>query len=154
VNGGRVAFSRIETDRNAILVFDTSTFFLTEIDPHAGSNRLGVALGGNTVAYIDFSSVLGDIYAYDLGASPPSPPQQVSSSPHAERNPNVAPNGNMIVWEDCQISLTNCDVFKGVRSGGLWSVSAVAKLAKSGRQPRHRRHVDHLRYEFGSQRVR
>ena len=45
VNGGRVAFSRIESDRNAIMLFDTATSSLTEINPQAGSNRLGVALG-------------------------------------------------------------------------------------------------------------
>lgn len=126
VNGGRVAFSRIAPDRNAIMVFDTATALLTEIDPHAGSNRLGEALGGNTLAYIDFSSGLGDIYAYDLGASPPATPQLVSADPSAEGNPNVSPDGNIIVWERCITSLTNCDILKGVRSGGTWSVSAVA----------------------------
>jgi len=126
VNGGRVAFSRIESDRNAIMVFDTATASLTEIDPQVGSNRLGDALGGNTLAWVDLSTGLGDIYAYDLSASPPAPPQLVSGDPSAEGNPNVSPDGNIIVWERCITSLTNCDILKGVRSGGTWTVSAVA----------------------------
>src|SRR5258708_37792702 len=36
VSGGRVAFSRIEPDRNAIFIFDTANSSLTEIDPHVG----------------------------------------------------------------------------------------------------------------------
>ena len=124
-NGGRIAFSRVELDRNAIFVFDPATESLTEIDPHAGSNRQGVALGGNTLAFVDMSSGQGDIYAYDLGANPPKPPQAVSLDPNAEQNPNVSPDGNTIVWENCPVSIVNCHIFKGIFSGGAWSVSAV-----------------------------
>jgi hypothetical protein len=126
VNGGRIAFSRIEPDRLAIVVFDTADSSLTEIDPHPGSKRLGVALGGNTVAFIDTSSGNRDVYAYDLGANPPLPPQLVSADPNFEQNPNVAPDGNTIVWENCPVSIINCDVFKATLHGGAWSVSAVA----------------------------
>src|SRR5450432_674559 len=55
VSGNLISFSRIEPDRNAIMLFNTSTGTLTEIDPHAGSNRLGAAIGGNTVAFIDLT---------------------------------------------------------------------------------------------------
>jgi hypothetical protein len=65
VSGSRIAFSRIEADRNALMVFDTSTSTLTEILPNAGTDRLGTAIGGNTVAYIDLSAGNGDVYAYD-----------------------------------------------------------------------------------------
>jgi hypothetical protein len=126
VNGGRIAFTRVELDRNAIFVFDPATESLTEIDPLAGSNRLGVALGGNTLAFVDLASGQGDMFAYDLGANPPQPPQVVSLDPNAEQNPNVSPDGNMIVWEDCPVSIVNCDIFKGRRAAGVWSVSAVA----------------------------
>jgi Tol biopolymer transport system component len=125
VNGGRIAFSRVEMDRNAIYVFDTSTLSLTEIDPHAGSNRFNPALGGNTLAFVDQSSGNGDIFSYDLGANPPKPPLVVSLDPNAEQNPNVSPDGRWIVWEDCAVSITHCNVFKGILSGGVWSVSAV-----------------------------
>ena len=126
VNNGRIAFLRVGLDRNAVFVFDIATSSLTEIDPHAGSDRFNPALGGNTLAFIDRSSGNGDVYAYDLGANPPQPPQPVSLDPNAEQNPNVSPDGNTIVWENCPVSIVNCDVFKGIRHNGVWSVSAVA----------------------------
>jgi hypothetical protein len=126
VSGDRIVFSRIASDRNAIFVFDTRTSTLTEIDPRAGSNRLGAAIGGNTVALINLSSGSGDVYAYDLAANPPLPPQLVSGSPLVEQNPNVAPDGNTIVWEQCPTSTVDCDVFKAVRTGGTWKASPVA----------------------------
>jgi hypothetical protein len=43
VNQGRVAFSRVASDRHAIMVFDTTTQVLTEVDPHPGTNRFGSA---------------------------------------------------------------------------------------------------------------
>jgi hypothetical protein len=129
VSGSRIAFSRIEIDRNALMVFDTSTATLTEIDPHAGTNRYITAIGGNTVAFIDFGSLgvvspgQGDVYAYDLSTSTL---QAISNDPAAEDNPNVSPDGNVIVWERCPISLTNCDILQAVRNGGSWTVSVVA----------------------------
>src|SRR5262249_21149848 len=73
VSAGRITFSRILQDRHAIMVFDPSTSTLTEIDPQIGSNRLGSAIGANTVAYVDYrSSGLGDIVVFDLATMGPA----------------------------------------------------------------------------------
>jgi hypothetical protein len=132
VSGNLVAFSRVELDRNAIMVFDTTTANLVEIAPQAGSNRMGAALNGNRVAFIDMGAGNGDVYAYDLTTSTLS---VVSADPAAEQNPNVAPTGNAIVWEQCPTSISNCNVFKGIFSGGAWSVSAVANTAEPEGNP-------------------
>jgi hypothetical protein len=125
VSGNLIAFSRIEADRNAIMLFDTVAGTTTEIDPHAGSNRIGAAIGGNTVAFIDMSTGDGDVNSYDLATNTL---QVVSSDPAPEQNPNVAPDGNTIVWELCPTSITNCDIEKAVRlgSGSPFVVSTVA----------------------------
>jgi hypothetical protein len=125
VSGNLVAFSRIEPDRNAIVIFDTAANTTTEIDPHAGSNRIGAAIGGNTVAFIDMSVGDGDVDSYDLATNTL---QAVSSDPAPEQNPNVAPDGNTIVWELCPTSITSCDIKKAVRpgSGSPFVVSTVA----------------------------
>jgi hypothetical protein len=132
VSGSRIAFSRIEIDRNALMVFDTSTATLTEILPNAGTNRVGTAIGGNTVAYIDLSTGNGDVYAYDLSTSTS---QAISTDPAAEYNPNVSPDGNVIVWNRCPISLIKCDVMQAVRNGGSWTVSVVANSSDSEGNP-------------------
>jgi hypothetical protein len=134
VNGGRIVFTRVETDRNAIFVFDVATATLSEIDPRAGSNRINPAIGGNTVAYIDRATGNGDVFAFDL-ANPSLPPALVSASPDAEQNPNVSPDGNTIVWEDCPVSISNCIVFKGIRVAGAWNVSAVPRTALASGNP-------------------
>jgi hypothetical protein len=125
VSGNLVAFSRIEADRNAIVVFDTVANTTTEIDPHPGTMRIGAAIGGNTVAFIDMSTGNGDVDSYDLATNTL---QVVSSDPAAEQNPNVSPDGNTIVWELCPTSITNCDIRKAVRvgSGSPFVVSTVA----------------------------
>jgi hypothetical protein len=127
VSGNLVAFSRIEADRNAILIFDTVANTTTEIDPHPGTNRVGAAIGGNTVAFIDTDTLvnLGELDSYDLATNTL---QALTSDSAANQNPNVAPDGNTIVWESCPTSITNCDIKKALRlgSGSPFVVSTVA----------------------------
>jgi hypothetical protein len=125
VSGSRIAFSRIEIDRNALMVFDTSTATLTEIDPHAGTNRYITAIGGNTVAFIDFGSLgvvspgQGDVYAYDLSTSTL---QAISNDPAAEDNPNVSP--------DCK----PCEM-AGVGPSRSWPVVPTRKAIPTPTEP-------------------
>jgi hypothetical protein len=132
VSGSRIAFSRIEVDRNALMVFDTDTATLTEILPNPGTNRIGAAIGGNTVAYVDQSVGNGDVYAYDLSTSAW---WTIGNDPAAEGNPNVSPDGNVIVWERCPITLIKCDVMQAARNGGSWTVSVVAYSSDSEGNP-------------------
>jgi hypothetical protein len=126
VNGNRIAFSRQSLDRRATIVFDTLTLSFTEIDPHPGSSRFATAIGGNTLAFVDAEASNGQILAYDLAANPPVPPVVLEpSATKFEGNPKVAPEGNTIVWEDCNGSFTVCNIFKAVRLGGIWTTSPV-----------------------------
>jgi hypothetical protein len=50
ISNGLIAFTRIASTRNAIFVYDTAHGTLTEVNPTPGSNRIGSAIGGNTVA--------------------------------------------------------------------------------------------------------
>jgi hypothetical protein len=116
VNAGRVAFSRARADgTTAAMLFDVSTGALRDLDPQPGSNRFGVVLGGDTVAYQELNSGNGDIYAYDLTSGTVA---NLSQSPDLDQNPAVAPSGNVVVWERCVGS--NCDILQSVRSGGAW----------------------------------
>jgi hypothetical protein len=128
VNGNHICFSRQEATAFEIGIFDTTTSSITEIDPHSNDLRLSCALGGNTLVYVDFGTGngYGDIFAYDLAANPPVPPQAISLSPNIEQNPNVSPDGSTVVWESCPSPVNpSCDIWKAVRSGGAWTVSNV-----------------------------
>ena len=136
VNSNHVCFSRQEATAFEIGIFDTTTSSITEIDPHFNDLRLSCALGGNTLVFVDFGTGAGavDIFSYDLAANPPVSPQPVSLSSHQEGNPNLSPNGNTIVWENCPTA-SNCDVLKAVRSGGAWTVSPVVNTAFNEENP-------------------
>jgi hypothetical protein len=119
VNGSRVAFTReTPTADFEVGYFDVTAGTTTMIDPHPGDLRLGSALGGNTLVYVDFATGngMGDIYAVAL---PNGAPVQVSGSPLQEQNPNVSPAGDIIVWEQCPTA-ANCDVMMSTLSGGVW----------------------------------
>ena len=122
VNGSRIAFSRVTTDRTAVMVFDASTWSMTEIAPAPGTSRFGTSLGGNTVAFVDLNSGSGDIFVTDLPQ--PAPLFNVSASPQVDENPALAPSGNAVVWEQTN-ALTSRDIMKSVRVGGVWMTAEV-----------------------------
>ena len=49
VSGSRVVFTRLAGGYSRTMVFDTATSTLSEVDPVAAPQRLGSAIGGNTV---------------------------------------------------------------------------------------------------------
>jgi hypothetical protein len=69
VTGNHVCFSRQEVTAFEIAVVDTTTSTATEIDPHANDLRLGCALGGNTLVFVDFGTGTG---AGDSGERDPN----------------------------------------------------------------------------------
>ena len=127
VSGTRITLSRVLLDRNAVFLFDTSTLTSTEIMPAAGSNRIGTAIGGNTVAFVDYGlgSGLGEIVAYDIARNLS---QRLSFSDYSDDWPSVASNGAALVWQNCPTLVSNCDVMAAIRDAttGVWSATVVA----------------------------
>jgi hypothetical protein len=136
VSGNHVCFSRQENTAFEIGLFDSTTSAVTEIDPHPGNVRLGCALGGDTLIFVDFGtgSGAGNIFFYDLAANPPSPQQPLSLDPNEVANPNVSPDGNVVVWENCPTP-SNCDIWKAVRSAGAWTTSIAVNSSFNEQNP-------------------
>jgi hypothetical protein len=134
VSGSRIVFSRVTSDRTAVMLFDAATAAAPlEIDAAPGTIRLGSAIGGDTVAYVDFGLQLrGEIVLHDLtgGTS-----VRVTTDTAWDQNPSVAPDGNVVVWEHCATSPGNCDVWQAVKSGGTWSVAVVADTVSAESNP-------------------
>jgi hypothetical protein len=121
VSGGRIAFSRVTDDRTTCMVYEVATNQLIEIAGAPGVNRLGTAIGGNTVAFVDLLVGNRDILVADL---PAGAPVNVSISADFDYSPAVAPSGNAVVWvRESADTLT--DVLKAVRSGGAWGPPQV-----------------------------
>ena len=129
VNGSRIVFSRTRASdpAMAVMLFDTISGALTELDPQAGGMiRFGAVIGGDTVAYAEFAFNSGDIFAYDLAAGTAT---NVSGSSDLDMNPSVSPAGDIVVWEHCVGS--NCDILQSIRSGGAWSSPTVVGATPS-----------------------
>ena len=118
VNGGRIAFSRLRNDGSgstAAMLFDAVSGVVTDLDPQPDSTRFGAVIGGDTIAYADFALGSADIFVYDLATGAAT---NLSQSPAIDVNINIAPAGDVVVWQRCVGS--DCDVLQSVRSGGAW----------------------------------
>ena len=108
------------------MLFDTGTAAPpVEINPAAGSNREGLGLGGNSLAYVGKGTLAaptpGDIFHFDLSTSIVT---RITNDGLEDNDLHVAPNGNVIVWSRCLIG--DCDVLQAVRDGMGWTTSTVA----------------------------
>lgn len=140
VSGSRIAFSRVTVGvGTAVMVFDAATPGVApvEVDATPGSTRIGAAIGGNTVAYIDFGlEAHGELVIHDLtsGLS-----VRITNDSEIDGNPAVSPDGNVVVWEHCAIGLTNCDIWQAAatRNAGttIWSTSVTASSSSPEANP-------------------
>jgi hypothetical protein len=128
ISGSKIVFARtISGVSTAIMVFDAANpaADLIEVDPAPGTTRLGEAIGGNTVAYVDYGLHFnGELVIHDLITSSSV---RVTNDIAFDQNPSVSPDGNSVVWEHCATSMTNCDIWQAVKSGAGWSVSAASE---------------------------
>jgi hypothetical protein len=124
-DGVRISLSRQESDRRAIFVFDTTTAILTEVDPQPWSFRFSSAIAGNRVAFLSSSSgTNGDIVLHDFATNTTT----TLSSGSFNDNPSIAPDGNTVVWERCDLNFIDCDVEAALWNSALssWSVFTVS----------------------------
>jgi Thrombospondin type 3 repeat len=121
LNGSRIVFTRVYAvdGTSGVVVFDAASGVQKELNPQPGSTRFGAVIGGDTVAYADFATGNGDIFAYDLATATAT---NLSQSPDFDVNPAVSPSGDVLVWERC--AGIDCDVYQSVRSGGAWGAPA------------------------------
>jgi hypothetical protein len=127
-SGSRIAFTRVSVAGSGVFVFDTATLAApVEVDPQTGVNRVGVAIGNATVAYVDFVfngvNLIGTLALYDLNAQTSFRATLPGTS---SQNPSVSPSGDMVVFEKClDTNVSYCDIQKIQRIAGVWNTSAV-----------------------------
>jgi Tol biopolymer transport system component len=128
VSGSRIVFTRVTAEESAIFAYDVSAGGApVELAPEESpSNRHDPAIGEQTVAWQDFtftnSPVEPEVVARNLvtGVS-----TRLTNNALQERDIAVSPDGNVVVFTQCNTSGTSCDVSKSVQSGGSWSTSPV-----------------------------
>lgn len=134
ISGSRIVFSRIGSAAT-IMVFDAATPAVppVEIDAAPGTVRIGTAIGGDTVAYIDFGlQARGELIIHDLGTSSSV---RITNDTAYDQNPAVSPSGNVVAWEHCTTSGSNCDIWQAVKTGASWNISSTANSLSSEANP-------------------
>lgn len=123
IDDERIVFTRV-TNKNAIVLFDVATETLTELAPAPNSNRVGVGLGGQTAAFIDFgpNANAGEVVSFDITSNTLT---RLTNDTVYDQNPAVSPDGNVIVWEACTTG-SLCDIYAAQRSGSSWNVDVVS----------------------------
>ena len=134
VSGDRVAYSRIDfnTADIAIETYDITTGSSAIVDQEPGLLRSNPGLGGNTVAFVDGTAgVSSDIYAARL----PGAPIRVTNDAGTDQRPQVAPSGDLVVFESCASSAIVCDIHQAAWDGSGWQVTALTATAEPEANP-------------------
>ena len=135
VNGNHIAFDREHADGSrSCMVFDRGSALTIEIGQGQGTSAWATALGSDTVAFVNTAVNDGDIAVGKISA-PDAPLVNVSNSFRKDASPAVSPLGDVVVWGSCE-GVTNCDIMKSVRSGGVWGAAVtVSDTAGAERNP-------------------
>jgi thrombospondin type 3 repeat protein len=122
VSGSRISFARqaLLTGQRSVVVYDVASGSSVTIDPPSAYSAFQTAIASNTVAFLD-NIVQGntEIEVADVNA-PAAPLTNLSASSAMDFNPEIAPSGNLVVWEACNSSFTSCDIQRSMRAGGIW----------------------------------
>ena len=147
ISGSRIAFVRLDaTGDRSVRVYDMASGTLVSFDRGTlAYEPFGTAIGGTTVAFEDLTTGNGDIMVADVGA-PTAAFVDLSNSPAFDGQPEVAPQGDLVVWEACATASTVRHLQGDADRRHLGTGGARDKHAADHRaQRRHRRHDDRLR---------
>ncbi|MDT4912094.1 MAG: hypothetical protein QOC66_1222, partial [Pseudonocardiales bacterium] len=133
VSGSTITFSRLTASGARFIArYDLGTGATTPLP--GGTNQLGAGIGGPTVAFIDFTAQAnGELFVDDIATGSRT---RLTNDITIDQNPQVSPDGNVVVWERCAASIIDCDVWEVVRTAGTWgSPTPVAATAQPEGNP-------------------
>jgi hypothetical protein len=133
VSGGKIAFIRDESSgRSPVELYDIAAGTTTEIGPAVPFPACTQpAIGGSTVAFIDLSVASGELYAARLGGLM----QRVTTDTRVDQRPGVAPSGDIVVYESCTASPSNCDIHQAAWTGVTWVVTPLTTNSEPEANP-------------------
>ena len=129
VSGDLVVFRRVHADNStrAIMLFDVSApeLGVRELAPEVGTRRAFPAIGGTTVAFMQFvgaSSTQSEMCVADADV-PEAAATCLTGDALSNRDPAVSPDGSTVAWAKCQPDGTGCDIWVVRREAdGSWGV--------------------------------
>jgi hypothetical protein len=131
IDSGRIVFSRSTPGiEGAIFLFDTATPSVAplELDPTVASARDSVSIGGNTVAWQDYTFFAAcscytnvQIEVYDLVTGIATALTNDGAT-MSNLTPDVSPDGKVVAWVKCQPDGTACQVWDATQDTlGVWT---------------------------------
>ena len=112
-DGRRIAYSQLEADGDHILIYDVTSQSLTHVP---GDNYLAPSIGGNLVAFVEWSPTVTnqEIGVYDQNTGNVT---QLTNDASIDTAPRVSADGKVVVWEKCDSTVTNCDIYQATQTG-------------------------------------
>jgi Tol biopolymer transport system component len=104
------------------------------IDPAPGTFRLNPAIGGNTVAWVDFTAnpSTPQIIVYDTATQTTT---TLAADNMANVQPAVSPDGKVVVWAKCDPSGSPCNIWEARQVSGTWTSTALTTGSNDNEQP-------------------
>jgi hypothetical protein len=79
-------------------------------------------MGSDTVAFVDFSGdPTGDLVVSRLAGAT----QHITNDSRYVQQPQIAPAGDLVVYESCITNVTNCDIHQAAWNGSSWVESSL-----------------------------
>ena len=113
-DGQRIAFTQLEADGDHINLYDIASQTNTQVP---GNRNFDPVIGGNLVAFVHAVSPdtgSAEIDAYDRNTGIVTP---LTNDTSRNYFPSVSPDGNVIVWEKCQLDGKGCDIYSATQTG-------------------------------------
>jgi len=106
-DGQRIVFTQLDGTGDHIGIYDIASQTTTFIGSSGNSDP---ALGGNLVAFRhgEGLNVIGDIIIYDRNTGGFLP---LSYNDVPDWSPAVSPDGNVVVWQTCQLDHASCSIY-------------------------------------------
>lgn len=137
ISGNTIVYTHLTSAGRAIYSFDITTHGPpVELAPQVGSLRERSAIGGPTVAWVDFgfggSTSNPELVAYDRATGVAT---RLTNEADNDTNPAVSPNGMVIVYERCANFLLACNIWEATRAAGEWTTHALTSTAEDEHSP-------------------
>ena len=106
------------------------------LDPGTGEFASSPAIGGDTVAWVDFTSdpSVPQIMVYNTVTQTVTDLSDDTTTANIE--PAVSPDGSVVVWAKCNPAGTPCNIWEGILgSDGTWSIGPLTSGSNDSELP-------------------
>jgi Bacterial Ig-like domain (group 3) len=132
ISGSTVVYMHSTADGQNIYTYDTGGGSPpAELDPTPGSIRESPAIGGRTVAWVDYTAdpAHPQIMAENLDTGQATNLTNDTTMQNLE--PSVSPDGSVVTWAKCAGSFSSCNAWDAVHGSGGWTVHQLTSDSAS-----------------------